>query len=131
GARSARIRLDRESVIVRFQGEELVVTESTGKEAVDGDGRTDRVTTLRLLDGSLEVTEAILQGRLDARGEVEDLSRILQAIEVLLDASTRVPDLPRLAVAYESDPCRPSRPPVREHPGAAASAARAAERALL
>lgn len=131
GARSARIRLDRESVVVRFHGEELVVTESRGDEAVDGEGATDRVTTLRLLDGSLEVTEAIVQGRLDARGDVEDLSRIFQAIEVLLDASTRVPALPRLAGAYEADPCRPSRPPVRERAGEAAAAAKVAERALL
>jgi hypothetical protein len=131
GARVARITLDAESVVVRFEGDRLVVAESRGDEVVDGAGRTDRVTTLRLLDGSLEVTEAMVQGRLDARGDGENLSRILQAIEVLLDASTRVPALPRLAGAYEVDPCRPSRPPVRERPGRAAVAAAAAERALL
>lgn len=131
GARVARITLDAESVIVRFDGEQLVAVESRGDEVVDGEGVTDRVTTLRLLDGSLEVTEAILQGRLEARGGSENLSRIFQAVEVLLDASTRVPSLPRLAGAYEADPCRPSRPPVRERPGESATAAAQAERALL
>jgi SCP-2 sterol transfer family len=131
GNRVARITLDAETVAVRFDGGRLVVAESASDEPVDGEGRTDRVTTLRLLDGSLEVMEAIVQGRLEARGEVENLSRIFQAVEVLLDASTRVPSLPRLAGGYEADPCRPSRPPVREHPGEAALAARAAEHALL
>lgn len=131
GARIARITLDAESVVVRFDGDRLVVTGYAPDAAVDGEGGTDRVTTLRLLDGSLEVTEAIVQGRLDARGDGENLARIFQAIEVLLDASTRVPSLPRLAGAYEADPCRPSRPPVRERPGEAALAAQAAERALL
>ena len=51
--------------------------------------------------------------------------------ELLLDASTRVPSLPRLAGAYEEDPCRPARPPARERPGEAAALAQATERAVL
>jgi hypothetical protein len=131
GARVARITLDDETVACRFAGERLLVDDSETPGTVDGEGGTDRLTTLRLLDGSLEVTESILQGRLDARGDSESLARIFQAIEILLDASTRIPRLPRLAAAYEADPCRPARPPVRERPGEAMAATRAAERELL
>lgn len=132
GGRVARIALDGEAVVVRFEGGRLVAADAAAADVMaDGEGGTDRATTLRLLDGSLEVTEAIVQGRLDARGDNESLARILQAIEILLDASTRVPSLPRLAGAYDADPCRPSRPPERERPGRAAAEVAAAERALL
>ena len=132
GGRVARIALDGETVVVRFEGDRFVAVDAAEADiGADGEGGTDRVTTLRLLDGSLEVTDAIVQGRLDARGDNESLARIFQAIEILLDASTRVPSLPRLAGAYEADPCRPSRPPERERPGAGAAAVAAAERALL
>jgi hypothetical protein len=77
----------------------------------DGEGSTDRYTTLDLLDGRLEVTDAILEGRLWAKGEVESVTRIFQAIEILLDGSTRNPELQRLALDYGVDPCRHARPP--------------------
>jgi hypothetical protein len=110
GARHARITLDQETVDVHFQDGGVVVTEATCDE-VDGEGSTDRQTTLDLLDGRLEVTDAILEGRLRATGEVESVVRIFQAIEILLDGSTRNPGLQRLALNYGVDPCRPGRPP--------------------
>jgi hypothetical protein len=110
GARRARITLDQETVEVRFQEGGLVVTEPTNT-TVDGEGGTDRSTTLDLLDGRLEVTDAIVEGRLWATGEVESVARIFQAIEILLDGSTRNPDLQRLALEYGEDPCRHARPP--------------------
>lgn len=111
GARRARITLDDETVLVRFVRDRLAVEEAIRDVAADGSGETDRLTTLELLDGDLEVTEAIMQGRLRAAGEVEGLVRMLQAIEILLDASTRVPELQQLSAAYIRDPCRVARPP--------------------
>jgi hypothetical protein len=110
GARCARISLDQETVEVRFRAGRVVVTEPTIGEA-DGEGGTDRYTTLDLLDGRLEVTDAILEGRLWAKGEVESVVRIFLAIEILLDGSTRNPELQRLALDYGVDSCRHSRPP--------------------
>jgi hypothetical protein len=110
GGRCARISLDQETVEVRFERAGVVVSEPTMGE-VDGEGSTDRHTTLDLLDGRLEVTDAILAGRLWVKGEVDSVTRIFQAIEILLDGSTRNPELPRLALDYGIDPCRYARPP--------------------
>jgi hypothetical protein len=117
GTRTARIRLDDETVFARFDGATLVVLDATDTMEADGEGGTDRRTTLDLLAGRIEVTDAILDGRLDATGEIEDLVRIFQAIEILLDGSTRNPSLQHLALDYGGDPCRPA-----PAPGAAASA---------
>ena len=111
GSRQARIRLDKEVVFVRFEGPRLVVVAGGDDATVDGAGSTDRQTTLALLGGEVELTDAIVSGRLDARGEVEDLARIFIAIEILLDASSRSPLLQELAREFESDPCRPARAP--------------------
>ena len=106
GARRARITLDDETVLVRFVRDRLVAEPASRDVVADGSGETDRQTTLDLLDGALEVTEAIQQGRLHATGEVEGLVRIFQVVEILLDASTRVPALQQLSAAYIRDPCR-------------------------
>jgi len=128
GARLARITLDDESVLVHFSAEQLVVvpandpdrsTEEAGEarspappaRVVDGEGGTDRLTTFALLDGRLDVTEAVVTGRLQARGDIENLSRIFHAVEILIDAATRVPSLQRLSAEYLGDPCRVGRPP--------------------
>ncbi|MGH7504390.1 MAG: hypothetical protein ACRELX_02010, partial [Longimicrobiales bacterium] len=111
GARRARITLDGDTVVVRFVRDRLFVEPATSAVTVDGAGETDRLTTLDLLDGVLEVTEAILHGRLQATGEVESLVRIFHAIDILLDASTRVPALQQLSAEYIRDPCRSARPP--------------------
>jgi hypothetical protein len=112
GARRARIRLDDEVVDVAFDVEGLRVGEPAG--AVDGEGTTDRQTVLDLLDGYLEVTDAILDGRLLVVGDTDDTARMFAAIEILLDGSTRIPPLQELARDFRADPCRePRRPPRR------------------
>lgn len=111
GSRRARIRLDKEVVLVQFAGARLVVEAETGDATVDGAGGTDRETTLALLEGDTELTDAIVSGRLDAHGEVENLTRIFIAIEILLDASSRSPLLQQLARDFENDPCRAPRAP--------------------
>jgi hypothetical protein len=110
GSRLARITLDEETVEVWFQDGGIVAAKSPAA-VVDGEGGTDRQTTLDLLDGRLEVTDAVLEGRLRATGDVESVARIFHAIEILLDGSTRNPGLQRLALAYREDPSRPASPP--------------------
>jgi hypothetical protein len=125
--RRARIRLDDEAVDVTFADGELLVAEA-GSAAPDGDGVTDRATTLELLDGYLEVTDAILDGRLDVSGTVDDVERMFLAVEILLDAAARAPALQDLAADYRADPCREPR---RAPPAPAATASAESERALL
>jgi putative sterol carrier protein len=119
GERSARITLDEDSVVVWFEGDQLVVEEKASRE-VSGTGGTDTATVLDLMDGYVRPREAILDGRLDATGTVEDVNRMFVAIEILLDAAPRSPALQEVARRFRSDPCR-SR---AEHPRRDTSAAR-------
>jgi hypothetical protein len=108
GGRRARIRLDAEAVDVGFDLDERLRVEEPGGE-VDGEGATDRNTVLDMLDGYIEVTDAILEGRLAVSGETEDVARMFVALEILLDGSTRIPPLQQLARDFRDDPCRPAR----------------------
>lgn len=108
GARRTRISLDGEAVEIFFGNGGLTVAPA-GEGGTDGEGSADRATTLDLLDGCLEVTDALLDGWLEARGTLDDVTRMFHAIEILLDASTRSPSLQALASDYRNDPCRPIR----------------------
>ena len=126
--RRARIVLGEEAVDVRFAGDDLIV-EPPGTGAPDGTGVTDRATTLELMDGYLEVTDAILDGRLDVTGTVDDVERMFAAVEILLDVAARAPALQDLAADYRADPCReprrgPSPAPVGHEPRVRARPAR-------
>lgn len=107
GDRAARIGLQAEAVRVRFREGLLLVRRAGARDRVAGAGGTDRATTLDLLDGYTDPASAILEGRLDARGDLDALARIFQAIEVLLDGSSRIPALQALERDYRADPCRP------------------------
>jgi hypothetical protein len=106
GDRSACLTLDDERVEVRFEGSQLVVR-STLNTDQDGSGLTSRAATLDLIGGYLEVTDAVLDGRLDLIGTIDDIAAIGQAIEMLIDGSSRVPGLQRLARDFWVEPCRP------------------------
>jgi len=111
GARRARIGLDREAVDVAFAPSGALVVGAPGALGpIDGEGRTDRDTVLDLLDGYLEVVEAILAGRLDAVGDVEAVARIFAAVEIMLDASSRAPGLQDLAREYRTSGPGPREP---------------------
>jgi hypothetical protein len=116
GRRRARIRLDAEAVDVVFVDGTLRVEAPEGP--VDGEGAVDRQTVLDLLDGYVEVAEAILDGRLAVTGPTDDIARMFVAIEILLDGSTRIPPLQELARDFREDPCREPRrrPPRRGRP---------------
>lgn len=111
--RSAVLVLDDEQVRVHTTPDgDVVVDDDPAGPAADGVGITDRRTVLDLLDGTLEVSAAVLDGRLQARGAPRDVAAIFTAIEIILDASTRSPQLQHLAADYRADPCRPSHAPM-------------------
>ena len=95
--RRARIRLDDEEVEIRFAAGALVVERPSRPSAVDGTGSTDRATVLDLMDGNLEVADAISSGRLDVVADVDAVAAMFAAIEILIDASSRSPELQALA----------------------------------
>jgi hypothetical protein len=114
GGSRARIELDDEAVVVRFDGDALSIADE-GPD--DGTGATDRQTVLELLDGYLEVADAITQGRLRVHGQVDAVARMFHAIELLIDGAARGPRLQELAGAFRADPCRePRRPPSPPRP---------------
>jgi hypothetical protein len=114
-ARRARIRLDDEVVDVSFGGDGRLRVEDP-RGAVDGEGATDRDTVLDLLDGYVEVTDAIVDGRLAVAGDTDNVWRMFVAIEILLDGSTRIPPLQELARDFREDPCRPPGATARPRP---------------
>ena len=119
GGRRARIQLDDEEVEISFVTDTLVVEPAGGPAAVDGMGSTDRVTVVDLMDGHLEVGDAISAGRLDVVADVDAVAAMFAAIEILLDASSRSPELQALAREFRERSGRePPRGRVRPRPGA-------------
>jgi hypothetical protein len=96
--RAATIRLDNEVVRVRFVDGRLLVENGFADEAPCG--RTDSATVVAILDGRVEFHAAIVDGRIDVTGSVDDVNRIFCAVEILLDASPRVPALQQLAADF-------------------------------
>lgn len=95
--RVARISLDDETVVVWFDGGELVVVVDDPALAVDGEGRSDSRTVADLLDGKVEATDALLAGRVQAIGDLEAVAAMLHIIDILLDVAVRAPALQLLA----------------------------------
>ena len=113
GAVGAHQGVDDEAVDVRFSRDRLVVTRPSSRRTPHGTGATDRSTTREILAGRLEATDALRQGRIDVRGAFDDVLRIFQAIEILLDAAPRVPALQQLAREGTRASSREVRNPVR------------------
>lgn len=107
----ARIMLDGEVVEVGFAPDgELLIDEPATGSIVAGEGATDTATVLGLLDGHLEVNDALLDGRLRVTGPAELVATMFMAIEILLDASSRGPGLQTVARAFRHDPCHDAAP---------------------
>jgi hypothetical protein len=115
GRRRAVVALEDEAVVARFDDDGSLLVEPTDpamtEEAfaatvavrgtdLDGVGRTRHEVVVAILDGRLEVTDAILDGEIEVRGSTEAVTAMLIAIEILIDAATRVPTLRRLADVY-------------------------------
>jgi hypothetical protein len=104
GHRVARMQLDDETIDVLYRRGRLVVTAAGATQRKpDGIGRTGRAAAAALLDGRLEVTDAIIEGRLELRGDTDAIARIGVAIEILLEASARVPELRVLAEEFRDE----------------------------
>ena len=106
GERSAVIRVDEEEVHVRFEGERLCLR--PGPAEADGAGETGRQTVVDLLAGRTELTAAVRSGRLRLVGTTDGIRRMFEAVEILLDVSTRAPALQRLAERYRAESPDPS-----------------------
>lgn len=101
GSHRARIGLDADTVDVAMRGVHLHVEPPHPTRPVDGFGTTSTEVVLALLDGRLEVSDAIHRGVLTATGSREAITMIFAAIEVLLDASSRVPRFRELAGEFD------------------------------
>jgi hypothetical protein len=98
GTRRASIQLDAQSVYVRMH-DGILDVEDAGRERlpVDGEGSIDSATVLAILSGDLEVFEAILDDRLVVHGDLAQINRMFQAIEILLDVAPRCPAMQQLS----------------------------------
>jgi len=103
GHRRARIRLDGEAVDVYYAADGLVIQPAGEDAGIDGEGATTSATVLALLDGHLEITDALLDGQLRVTGAAENIVRIFIAIEILLDASARTAALQTLAAKFRAE----------------------------
>jgi hypothetical protein len=97
GGYSARISLDHETVVVSMPDGRLVWRRPRAGMRVDGVGGTTTGVVVAILDGRLEATDAVERGLVQASGSPDAVLRMFHAIELILDASARVPALRRLA----------------------------------
>jgi hypothetical protein len=102
GARRARIGLDDDAVDVWFRDGHLSVAPPSTTDPVDGVGSTTSAVVLELLAGRLEVSDAFARGEIQATGNRDSISRIFLIIEILLDASARVPRFRELADEFRT-----------------------------
>jgi hypothetical protein len=103
GDRRARISLDDESVEVVFDQDRLLVLPIGDDSELSGAGATDSATVLDMLNGDLEVVDAVLSGKLRVVAETVDIGRIFSAIEIILDAAPRTPALQELAARFQKE----------------------------
>ncbi len=101
GAQLSRMVLDADRVTVRFEAGDLRVRRLPENAALKTpNGTTDRQTVRDLLQGYMEISEAISQDKIRLRGTADEVMAICAIIEILVDASTRIPELQRLAAAF-------------------------------
>lgn len=101
GARTSRMVLEEDRVSVRFADAGLRVARMRKTAKLTPPfGRTDRQTVTALLLGYLEVSDAIQLGQIELRGTADEVMDICAIIEILVDASTRIPELQSLAAAF-------------------------------
>ncbi|WP_253746453.1 MULTISPECIES: hypothetical protein [unclassified Ruegeria] len=133
GAQLSRMVLDADRVTVRFVEDRLQVRRIRASTAQlkTPNGATNRITVTALLQGYMEISEAIAQDQIRLRGTADEVMAICAIIEVLVDASTRVPALQRLAAAFLQITGQETVRASRRARAAAARAQAEKERALL
>lgn len=102
GQRRARIGLDDDVVEVWLRGAKFEVGPVQHAVPVDGTGSTSSRVVVDLLEGRTEVAAAFHDGSIEATGHRQSVTRIFHAVEILLDASSRVPEMRRLADEFRS-----------------------------
>lgn len=107
GDRRASIVMGSERALMSARDGRVSVRASTAPYRGPNLGLTSRRTVLRLLDGYVEVSAALLGGELEMTGTIDDVGRMAMAIEIILDVSARSPELQRLARDFRADPCHP------------------------
>ncbi|MDP5220444.1 hypothetical protein Q5Y75_24980 [Ruegeria sp. 2205SS24-7] len=101
GDQISRMVLDDDRVSVRFHDEVLRVTRLRATAKLKSpNGATDRQTVTALLLGYMEVSEAISLGYIRLRGTTDEVMAICAIIEILVDASTRIPTLQKNADTF-------------------------------
>lgn len=101
---SALIALDDESIVVSMPTSgRLEIAPPTAITPTDGSGATTSRVVLALLDGQIELSDMIADGWIEVRGHRDAVTRLFHAVEILLDASARVPALRQLAVEFRHE----------------------------
>jgi hypothetical protein len=100
---SARIVLDDETVLVAMPEGRLERRPDSGAVPVDGEGAATSPVVLAILDHRLEVTDAVERGLVQATGSPDAVLRMFHAIELILDASSRVPALRHLSDEFRRE----------------------------
>jgi hypothetical protein len=110
GSRRARIGLEQDVVEIWIDDDGALVVEALAgglndepDHSVDGEGHTRHHVVLDLLAGYLEITDAILDGDIEARGSVDSVAAMFAAIDILIDCATRIPALRELAEQYSAE----------------------------
>ncbi len=99
GRRDVLLTVDGEPVRVRADGARVRVI-----DAAEFSPRvtltTDRVTVLRLADAETSVLDAVLDGSIVLRGDVDDLVAFYEGLQGFLHGAVRSPSFPRLLERY-------------------------------
>lgn len=119
---AAIIRLDGEEAYVTFGADgALRVRAPADGDTVHGRGVTTRAVVRGLLRAELDLYDAVHEGLVAVQGDVRRVSDLFQVIELLLDASARVPALRAYAAEVESEaPQESTRAPASHHVARAA-----------
>ena len=113
---SARIALDDEVVVVAMRERELERRPASAEVPVDGEGHATSAVVLAILDHRLELTDAVERGLIRARGSPDAVLRMFHAVELILDASSRVPALRKLSDEFRRDRARAGSLPASPRP---------------
>ncbi|GFE48906.1 hypothetical protein So717_06590 [Roseobacter cerasinus] len=102
GDEISRMALDKDRITLRFVDGALIVRRMRASTAQlkSPHGATDRHTVTALLRGYMEISEAISNDHIRLHGTADQVMAICAIIEILVDASTRIPALQRLAEAF-------------------------------
>jgi len=101
GERRIGLKTDREDFCVRVvRGRLDVVADRRGADvqAVTSDG-----ALLALLDGDLDVLDAVWTDRVQLIGDIETLAGLDDALRIFLNASVRAPGMPAVLDRYRDD----------------------------